>query len=163
MHFVLQAININYNSILQFTNLKILSSYEIYFVHTPEVFPHTIEHVICVFGLVLDLVLVFVGFGLFQICSPFSISPHSNDHTLQCHALQNILKSVTYVFCMFFSQKFLGLLWMLQNFKNSLHLLEIFRAILQYCHCLYIFSQNMGPKKRDLGNVTCPTQFRRVV
>ena len=50
MHFVLQAININYNSILQFTNLKILSSYEIYFVHTPEVSPHTIECVICDLG-----------------------------------------------------------------------------------------------------------------
>ena len=42
---------------------KILSSYEIHSVHTPEVSSHTIEHVICVFGLVLDLVLVFVGFG----------------------------------------------------------------------------------------------------
>ena len=43
---------------------KILSPYEIHSVHTPEVSSHTIEHVICVFGLVLDLVLVFVGFGL---------------------------------------------------------------------------------------------------
>ena len=25
---------------------------------------------------------MFVGFGLFQICSPFSFSPHSKDHTL---------------------------------------------------------------------------------
>ena len=71
MHFVLQAININCNSILQLTNQKILSPYKIYSVHTPEVSPHTIECVICVFGLVLDLVLVFVGFGLFQICFPF--------------------------------------------------------------------------------------------
>ena len=43
---------------------KILSPYEIYSVHTPEVSPHTIECVICCFWLVLDLVLVFVGFGL---------------------------------------------------------------------------------------------------
>ena len=37
------------------------------------------------FWLVLDLVLVFVGFGLFQICSPFSFSPHSKDHALHRH------------------------------------------------------------------------------
>ena len=43
---------------------KILSPYEIYSVHTPEVSSHTIECVICCFWLVLDLVLVFVGFGL---------------------------------------------------------------------------------------------------
>ena len=36
---------------------KILSPYEIYSVHTPEVSPHTIEHVICVF-------LVGVRFGV---------------------------------------------------------------------------------------------------
>ena len=52
-------------------------------MHTPEVSPHTIKRVICCFWLVLDLVLVFVGFGLFQICSPFSFSPHSKDHALQ--------------------------------------------------------------------------------
>ena len=62
---------------------KILSLYVIYSVHTPEVSPHTIECVICCFWLVLDLVLVFVGFGLFQICSPFSFSLHSKDHALQ--------------------------------------------------------------------------------
>ena len=44
---------------------KILSPYEIYSVHTSEVSPHTIERVICCFWLVVDLVLVFVGFGLF--------------------------------------------------------------------------------------------------
>ena len=66
---------------------KILSPYEIYSVHTPEVSPHTIERVICCFWLVLDLVLVFVGFGLSQICSPFSFSPHSKDHALQRGAL----------------------------------------------------------------------------
>ena len=43
---------------------KILSPYEIYSVHIPEISPHTIECVFCVFGLVLNLVLVFVGFGL---------------------------------------------------------------------------------------------------
>ena len=43
---------------------KILSPLKIYSVHTPEVSPHTIEHVICVFGLVLNLVLVFCGFWL---------------------------------------------------------------------------------------------------
>ena len=46
--------------------------------------PHTIECVICVFEIGVDLVLVFVGFGLFQICSHFPFSPHSKDHTLQC-------------------------------------------------------------------------------
>ena len=106
----------------------------------------------------------------FKYCTDTTYSLH---HTSQApskrrdqgghHALQNISKSVIYVFCMFFSQKFLGLLQMLQNFKNSLHLLEILRTILQYCHCLPISSQNMGPKRRDLGNVTCPTLFRRVV
>jgi len=45
--------------------------------------PHTIEHVICVFEIDVDLVLVFVGFGLFQICSHLPFSPHSKDHALQ--------------------------------------------------------------------------------
>ena len=44
--------------------------------------PHTIECVICVFEIGVDLVLVFVGFGLFQICSHLPFSPHSKDHTL---------------------------------------------------------------------------------
>jgi len=47
--------------------------------------PHTIEHVFCVFEIGVDLVLVFVGFGLFQICLhlPLPFSPHSKDHALQ--------------------------------------------------------------------------------
>ena len=40
------------------TNLRFEVPFEIYSVHTPEVSPHTIEHVICCFWLVLDLVLV---------------------------------------------------------------------------------------------------------
>jgi len=39
--------------------------------------------VICVFEIGVDLVLVFVGFGLFQICSHLPFSPHSKDHALQ--------------------------------------------------------------------------------
>ena len=65
VHFVLQAINIQLQLYPTVDKPKILSPYEIYFVHTPEVSPHTIEYVFCVFGLVLDLVLVFVDFGLF--------------------------------------------------------------------------------------------------
>ena len=42
--------------------------------------PHTIERVICVFEIGVDLVLVFVGFGLFQICSQLPFSPYSKDH-----------------------------------------------------------------------------------
>jgi len=38
--------------------------------------------VICVFEIGVDLVLVFVGFGLFQICSHLPFSPHSKDHAL---------------------------------------------------------------------------------
>jgi hypothetical protein len=52
-------------------------------VHTPEFPPHTIRSVISCFWLVLDLVLVFVCFGLFQICSHLPFSPHSKDHVLQ--------------------------------------------------------------------------------
>ena len=37
------------------------------------------------FLLVLDLVLVFVGLGLFQTCLHFPFSPHSKYHTLQHH------------------------------------------------------------------------------
>jgi len=48
--------------------------------------PHTIEHVFCVFEIGVDLVLVFVGFGLFQTCSHLPFSPYSKDHTLQCVA-----------------------------------------------------------------------------
>ena len=69
MHFVLQAINIKLQLYPTVDKPKILSPYEIYSVHTPEVSPHTIE-------------CVFVGFGLFQICSPFFFSPHSKDHAL---------------------------------------------------------------------------------
>ena len=43
---------------------------------------------------------------------------------------------------------------MLHKIKNGLQLLEILRTILQYCHSLPIPSQNMGPKRRDLGNVS---------
>ena len=50
----------------------------------PQNLPLTqLEHVICVW-LVLDLVLVFVGLGLFQICSYFPFSPHSKYHALHC-------------------------------------------------------------------------------
>ena len=35
------------------------------------------------FWLVLDLVLVFVGFGLFHIHVQLSFSPYSKDHVLQ--------------------------------------------------------------------------------
>jgi hypothetical protein len=38
--------------------------------------------VISCFWLVLDLVLVFVGFGLFQIRAQLPFSPHSKDHVL---------------------------------------------------------------------------------
>ena len=52
-------------------------------MHTLE-FPLTqLEHVICCFWLVLDLVLVFVGFGLIPDLHALPISPHSKDHTLQ--------------------------------------------------------------------------------
>ena len=64
------------------TKLRFEVPFEIYSVHTPEVSPHTIERVICCFWLVLDLVLVFVGFGLFQTCLQLPFSPHSKDHTL---------------------------------------------------------------------------------
>ena len=50
MHFALQAINIKLQLYPMVDKPKILSPYEIYSVHTPEVSPHTIEHVICVFG-----------------------------------------------------------------------------------------------------------------
>jgi len=52
--------------------------------------PHTIEHVICVFEIGVDLVLVFVGFGLFQICSHLPFSPHSKDHALHRNLSQPI-------------------------------------------------------------------------
>jgi len=47
----------------------------------PQKSPLTLlEHVICVFEIGVGLVLVFVGFGLFQICLCFSFSPYSKDH-----------------------------------------------------------------------------------
>ena len=55
--------------------------------------PHTIECVICVFEIGVDLVLVFVGFGLFQICSHFPFSLHSKDHAL--HRLLHLLPIFT--------------------------------------------------------------------
>jgi hypothetical protein len=54
-------------------------------VHTPESPPHTVRSVISCLWLVLDLVLVFVGFGLFQICLHLLFSPHSKDHVLHRH------------------------------------------------------------------------------
>ena len=66
-------------------------------------------------------------------------------------------------FVCFFSQFVLGQLRMLHKIKSGLQLLEILRTILQYCHSLPIPSQNMGLKRRDLGNITCLIQFRRVV
>jgi len=51
----------------------------------PQKSPLTLlEHVICVFEIGVGLVLVFVGFGLFQICLCFSFSPYSKDHALHC-------------------------------------------------------------------------------
>jgi len=49
----------------------------------PQKSPLTLlERVICVFEIGVGLVLVFVGFGLFQICLCFSFSPYSKDHAL---------------------------------------------------------------------------------
>ena len=79
LHFVL---HLKLQLYLTVNKPKITSSFEVYSVHTSEVSPHTIEHVICVFWLALDLVLVLMGFSLFQICSPFFFSPHSKDHAL---------------------------------------------------------------------------------
>ena len=49
----------------------------------PQNLPLTIRTCDLCFWLVLDLVLVFVGLGLFQICSHFPFSPHSKYHALQ--------------------------------------------------------------------------------
>ena len=63
---------------------------------------------------------------------------------------------------MFFSQNFLGPFRMLQNFKNSLYLLEILRTILQYCHCLPIFSQNMGWREEIWEMSLVPPNFEEL-
>ena len=51
---------------------------------------------------------------------------------------------------------------MLQNFKNSLHLLEILRTMLQYCHCLPIFSQNMGRREEIWEISLVPPNFEEL-
>ena len=74
---------INCNSIQRLTNLKDTKSLWDLFCAYPRSLPLYYRTSDLCFWLVLDLVLVFVGFGLFQICSPFSFSPHSKDHALQ--------------------------------------------------------------------------------
>jgi len=81
--FVLQAINIYCNSIKQLQTLDLKSLRDLFCAY-PRSLPLTLlERVICVFEIGVGLVLVFVGFGLFQICSHLPFSPHSKDHTLQ--------------------------------------------------------------------------------
>src|SRR6266436_3670077 len=64
-HFVLQAIKLkNCNTIRRLTNLRYLVLRDLFCAY-PRSLPLTLlERVICVFGLVLDLVLVFCGFWL---------------------------------------------------------------------------------------------------
>jgi hypothetical protein len=82
-HFVLQAINIDCNSIKWLQTFYLKSLQDLFCAYPRISPPHTIRSVISSLWLVLDLVLVFVGFGLFQICSHLLFSPHSKDHVLQ--------------------------------------------------------------------------------
>jgi len=69
------------NSIRWFTKPKIPSLLRS-ILCIPQKSPLTLlEHVICVFE--IGVGLVFVGFGLFQICLCFSFSPYSKYHALQ--------------------------------------------------------------------------------
>ena len=82
-HFVLQAINI-YLQLYQTITKPKISSLLRSILCIPQKSPLTLlERVICVFEIGVDLVLVFVGFGLFQICSHLPFSPYSKDHALQ--------------------------------------------------------------------------------
>ena len=58
-------------------------------MHTPVAPLTQLEHVICVIWLVLDLVLVFVGFGLIPDLLTLPISSHSKDHALHCVSIDS--------------------------------------------------------------------------
>jgi len=83
LHFVLQAIKHLFATLSNSLQKSKIPSLLRSILCIPQKSPLILlECVICVFEIGVSLVLVFVGFGLFQICLCFSFSPYSKDHAL---------------------------------------------------------------------------------